>query len=74
MRQSLSSRSARAAVLDGQRVAELGAGDALGDIGVARARFGQPFAVAVELEVVAVRLLVVDLVPTQGVGQPARLR
>ena len=60
----------RLVVLQGERVVVVGAADVEA---VAGALLGQPLAVPVELELVAVGVLVVNGVPAQRVGEPGRV-
>ena len=57
--------------MDGDGVVELGAGNALGNVGIADAPFGQPLAVAIEAKVVAVGHLVINRIPTEAIGEPS---
>ncbi|NCC32802.1 MAG: energy-coupling factor transporter transmembrane protein EcfT [Chloroflexia bacterium] len=57
----------RAGILDRNAVAKLGTSDTFSDISIANARLGQPFAIAIKLEVVALGMLVVILPLTRPV-------
>ena len=59
-----------AVVLNGDGVVELGTGNPLGNVGIADAALGQPFAPAIEAKVVAISHLVINRIPTKAIGKP----